>query len=321
MDKKEEKILSLIEKVKLGNDISLSQKIEIFNRIYELPIDEKHNDISKLKELIVYEFGEIPSLKNQKLSKDHFYLFPSDARLNVPGLPQSGTGQTSIFCGINAPKFVGKHFGPYPYSTLIPIIKEENIFKTLKEKGKNVFFANAYPKVFFDYINSGKSRLSVTSLSCTLSGMRLNRASDVRNGKALTAEITNERWNKKLGYNLKVIKPQIAARRLLRIASRNSFTAYEYFLTDHIGHGRDVGDAEETLNIFDDFLFTILSEMDKDKITLIICSDHGNLEDLSIKTHTLNPALTITAGKFGKELSLEIKNISQIKNAIIKYCK
>ncbi len=49
--------------------------------------------------------------------------------LGVEGLPQSGTGQTSIFCGVNASKIVGKHFGPYPYSTLIPIIKEKNIFK------------------------------------------------------------------------------------------------------------------------------------------------------------------------------------------------
>ncbi|MDO8549382.1 MAG: metalloenzyme [Ignavibacteria bacterium] len=266
-------------------------------------------------------FGGIPSLDNPLLKNKNRFLFPADARLGVEGLPQSGTGQTSIFCGINAAKLIGKHFGPFPYSTLIPVIKEKNIFKHFLKKKQKTFFANAYPKVFFDYINSGKQRLSVTSLSCRLSGIRLNRIVDVRKGNALTAEITNERWNTKLGYSLPVIKPETAARRLLRIASKNKFTLYEYFLTDHIGHGRYDGETESTLRTLDDFLFTILYEMDYKKLSLIICSDHGNFEDLSMKTHTLNPALTITAGKYSKQLFKSIKNIAQIKSAIVNIVK
>ena len=110
-------------------------------------------------------FGETPHLGKQYLDKNGVYSFPVDANLGVEGLPQSGTGQVSIFCGVNAPKFVGKHFGPFPYSTTIPIITEENIFKAYKDLGKSAYFANAYPKVFFDYIKSGKTRLSTTSLS------------------------------------------------------------------------------------------------------------------------------------------------------------
>jgi 2,3-bisphosphoglycerate-independent phosphoglycerate mutase len=265
-------------------------------------------------------FGNIPSLESQVLIKDDIFLFPSDARLGIEGLPQSGTGQTSIFCGVNAPQIIGKHFGPYPYSTLIPIIAEKNIFRYYLSKNKKAFFANAYPKVFFDYINSGKSRFSVTTLSCKLNGMRFNKATDVRKGNALTAEITNGRWNIKLKYNLPVIKPQTAAKRLLKIAYQNSFTAYEYFLTDHIGHGRYDGEIGKTVDIIDDFFYTILTCFDKSKLTLVICSDHGNFEDLSIKTHTFNPSLTITAGKHAEALFNEIKNISQIKPAIIKFC-
>ena len=265
-------------------------------------------------------FGQIPSLKNPFLKKENKFLFHTDARLGMEGLPQSGTGQTSIFCGMNAAKFVGKHFGPYPYSTLIPVIKEKNIFLHFLKKKQKTFFANAYPKVFFDYINSGRQRLSVTSLSCLLSGMRLNRVSDVRRGNALTAEITNERWNLKLNYNLSVIKPETSARRLLRIASKNKFTLYEYFLTDHIGHGRYDGEIVSTLKTLDTFLYTIMNEMNYKKTSLIICSDHGNFEDLSLKTHTLNPSLTITAGRNAEKLYKEIKSISQIRDAIIKHC-
>jgi len=265
-------------------------------------------------------FGQIPSLENRVLKNGKAFLFPADARLGVEGFPQSGTGQTSIFCGINAAKFVGKHFGPYPYSTLIPVLKEKSIFKYFLDKNKKVSFANAYPKIFFDYLKSGKSRLGVTAISCLQNNIRLNTSTDVRKGKAITAEITNESWNIKLGYKLRDIKPQTAARRLLNIARNNSFTLYEYYLTDYVGHGRYDGEIEQFMKILDDFLNTVITELDRN-ITLVICSDHGNIEDLSVKTHTLNPALTITAGKYAEQLFKGIKDISQIKQAIIKTLK
>lgn len=265
-------------------------------------------------------FGEIPHIEKQYLNKDEVYLFPTDANLGVGGLPQSGTGQVSIFCGLNAPKFVGKHFGPFPYSTTIPLIEKENIFKTYKDLGKSAHFANAYPKVFFDYLKSGKTRLSTTSLSCKLTGIKLNTIKEIRRKTAITAEITNERWNKKLKYQLKVITPETASLRLLKVAQKHDFTLFEYFLTDHLGHGRIADEFEQIYNNLDRFLLSILTEMDKEKLTLIICSDHGNFEDLSVKTHTRNPALTITAGKYAKNFADEILDLTQIKSTIIKYC-
>jgi len=265
-------------------------------------------------------FGIIPSLESPVIEKENLFLFPADATLSVSGLPQSGTGQVALFCGFNAPKFAGRHYGPQPYSTTVPILLKENILLQYKKNGGS-FFANAYPKIFFDYINSGRSRLSTTTLTCNRTGIKFNNVSDVRNGKALTAELTNERWNKKLGYKLPVIKPKTAARRLLRIASKNKFTLYEYYLTDHLGHWRLADEFKKLYSELDHFLFTLLDEMDKNNTTIIICSDHGNLEDLSAKTHTLNPSLTITAGKHSEAIFRSVKNITDIKPAIIKYCK
>ena len=231
-------------------------------------------------------------------------------------LPQSGTGQTSIFCGINAPKILGKHFGPYPHTTLIPKIKKLNIFKTLLDKDKNVVFANAYPQVFFDYINSGKKRLSVTSLSCILSNVKLKNEQDLRDGNALSAEIDNSRWVTKLNYDLPIIKPELAAQRLFKLALENDFTLFEYFYTDHIGHFRIKDVADEILKTLDEFLYYILSNL-PDELTLLICSDHGNIEDMSIKMHTRNPALTISAGLHAYQLAKKIENISQIKDSLL----
>jgi len=263
-------------------------------------------------------FGELPSLENCHFEKNNKYLFPTDALLDVEGLPQSGTGQTSIFCGINAPKIINKHFGPYPYSTLVPYIESLNIFKSVNDIGLRPFFVNCYPKIFFDYIKSGKTRLSVTTLSCILSGIKLNKAADLHSGRGIAADITNERWKERLNYKIDIISPEKASKRLLKIASKNHLTVFEYFLTDHLGHHREFENLEKTIRELDLFLSFLIENLDNKNFTLIVCSDHGNFEDLSIKTHTTNPTLTITAGKFAKELRESINSISDIKKGIMR---
>jgi len=262
-------------------------------------------------------FNSIPHLDNQTISKDNRYIFPTDAIMGVPDLPQSGTGQTSIFCGVNASEIMDRHFGPYPHSKLLPIIKAENIFEKFLNMKKKVVFVNAYPKEFFDYIKDGKKRMSVTSLSCRYSNVHLFKKSDLIKGNALSAEIDNSRWVQKLKYKIRIIKPETAAKRLLKIASQNHFTLFEHFHTDYLGHGRESETLEERLKVLDRFLLYLFEKLPND-FNLIVCSDHGNLEDISIKTHTLNPALTITAGKDAKSLAKRIKNLSQIRDAILE---
>ncbi len=262
-------------------------------------------------------FGEIPHLGRQSLKGENSFLFPVDPLMGVPEIPLSGTGQTAIFCGVNAPKLIGRHFGPYPYSTLVPVIKEKNIFLEFMRRKKKVAFANAYPKVFFDYVNSGRRRLSVTTLSCLLNGMRLNNMSDLYKGKALSAEIDNRRLVEKMNYKMPIIKPETAANRLLRIGSKNHFTLFEIFHTDHLGHGRNIEWLEYTTGVLDRFLYQLLINLTKN-MTLIVCSDHGNFEDISIKMHTLNPAIGIAAGKNAEFLSKKIKKLYDIKPAIME---
>lgn len=262
-------------------------------------------------------FSEIPHIDKQKLRGENAFFFPVDALMDVPDIPLSGTGQTSIFCGVNAPKMIGKHFGPYPFSTLVPIIKEKNIFKEFLNRKKKVSFANAYPKVFFDYVNSGRRRLSVTTLSCILNGMRLNKISDLHKGNALSAEIDNRRLVERMNYKLKIIKPETAANRLLRIGSKNHFTLFEIFHTDHLGHGRNIEWLEYFTGVLDRFLYHVITNLTKD-MTLVVCSDHGNFEDLSIKMHTLNQAIGISAGKNAEHLSKRIKKLYDIKPAIME---
>lgn len=264
-------------------------------------------------------FGSFPTLRNSRIENKHFTIKPINATMGVNGLPQSGTGQTAIFCGFNASKFIGKHFGPYPYSTLKPLIEKKNIFTVLEKKGFKTYFSNAYPQRFFDYLKNGRKTLSVTTFSYLKAGKVLNDVNTLLSKKALTAEIKNDIWNSRLGYCLPVIRPQEAGKIFYEISQDYHFNLFEYFLTDYAGHSGDFEYAHDVLDRLDGLLEGIISSMNLEKDFLLLVSDHGNIEDLSVKGHTRNPAIGIFVGNKHKELSEKIKVLYHIKNKIIKY--
>ncbi|HLF20790.1 MAG TPA: metalloenzyme, partial [Bacteroidota bacterium] len=158
--------------------------------------------------------GEIPHQRQKLLSGKFAQCVPVNATLGVPGLPQSGTGQTAIFTGVNAPKHFGRHFGPYPPSGLRPIIEMKNIFRQLMDQKKTVAFTNAFPQRFFEYTKSGTRRLTVTTLSCIMAGVPLRTADLLRKNEAVSAELTRERWPE-LGYeDMKPISEEEAGHHL-----------------------------------------------------------------------------------------------------------
>lgn len=240
--------------------------------------------------------GALPSLKASGMSTRVASLVALDANLGVEGLPQSGTGQTTLFTGVNASKMIGKHFGPHPYSSLKPLIQEKNIFKQLLGAGKSPNFANAFPQRFFDYMNHRRTRLSVTTLSCSMSGIPLLKAQDLREGRGVSADITGEGW-KNLGYpDMPVIEPAEAGARLVELTTENDFVLFEYWKTDHAGHSQNFAEAVDTLERLDAMLAGIIETLDVRSTLLIMTSDHGNVEDMSTKTHTRNPVPAILYG-------------------------
>ena len=179
-------------------------------------------------------------------------MTPVNTTLGVQGLPQSGTGQTAIFTGVNAPKKIGKHFGPYPYSTLVPIIKEKNVFVRLRLQKKTSYFINAFPNRYFDYINSHRGKTPVVALSYLSSGRTLNTVEDIASGKALSADLTNEGL-KTFGYQLPVLTPFEAGRRFYEIGRSFDLTLLEYFFPDKAGHSQKMKAAVEVLERMDKF--------------------------------------------------------------------
>ena len=249
------------------------------------------------------------------INTTNLLIKPIDANLDMPGLPQSGTGQTALFTGKNGAEIVGRHFGPYPHSKLKPFLKEDSFFNNLKKNGKSPYFLNAYPPIFFEHAQR-RNRWSCSTLMVKSSGQALNSTDKVMKGEAITAELMGDYWRAKLNINLPKRNPADVADIILEQTRRHDVTLLEYYLTDKAGHSKSDKEATDVLNRLDSVLTAIIKKMKSE--TIIISSDHGNLEDLSVKTHTRNPVPLIAVGP-AAEIFSNSENIMDVYNGIMNY--
>lgn len=239
-----------------------------------------------------------------------------DAALDVEGIPQSATGQTALFTGINAPQVIGRHQEGFPGPVLCKMIREHNLFKQLDHLGCRCTFSNAY---FIDDISEVKGRrhLSVTS---TMTLAALGKVRDKKSmlaGEAICQDLTREALRAR-GYEGPLTTPREAAQHALTIINNNEFTLFEYFQTDRMGHGKDRQAAERVLALMDRFLEGLVPHLDHPGYRFILTSDHGNIEDITLATHTLNPVPFVVLGEDADWLKERVKRIDQVTPALVE---
>jgi 2,3-bisphosphoglycerate-independent phosphoglycerate mutase len=221
-----------------------------------------------------------------------------DASLGVPGLPQSATGQTSILTGINAPAVMGHHLSGFPGPTLRKVLFEHSLLKRIREQGKSATFLNAFRPEYFEAPHAQR-RLSATSLATLASGARFRSWEDLVEGRAVAHDLTHWRMRER-GYELPMRTPEEAGAIIAEEAGKTDFSLFEYFETDRAGHARDRDRAMSCLEDLNSALETVLARVDLTRLTVLVVSDHGNLEDLTVGTHTLNPAIFAAWGPAAK---------------------
>lgn len=259
------------------------------------------------------------SLRNRRIETPLASVAPVNATLGVPGLPQSGTGQTALFAGVNAPKLIGMHFGPYPYSTLCPIIDSSNLFRRLQDAGARVRFANGFPQRYLDHLAAHPSKMPVVARAFSSVNGGLHTHADVRSGYALSADIIGSRW-KELGHtDIEEIASESAGERFYALGRPCDFILFEYFLTDKAGHARDHTEACMVLERMDRFIDGLMKRFDFGSDTLLMISDHGNIEDLSVKTHTRNPVPLIAAGRGREFFASSVKRLHDLTPAVAAF--
>ncbi len=263
-----------------------------------------------------FVFGSAPYIGHRAT------LLSLDACLGVAGLPQSATGQAVLLTGENVPAYLGYHYGPKPNPEVAAFLKNGNLFSQLRSLGLKTAFLNAYPPRYFDAIASGQRLFSAIPLAAVSAGLTLRDYPSLINGEAIAADFTAQGWRDHLGLtDAPVISSWKAGQLLARLATAYDFSFFEYWLSDYAGHRQDMGQAVSLLEAFDQVLGGLISSWDDDQGLILITSDHGNLEDLSTRRHTLNPvpALVIGSTQLRTRFCLHWRSIADVAPAIIDF--
>lgn len=236
----------------------------------------------------------------------------TDTLLGVEGLPQSATGQATIITGLNAAAHLGRHLSAFPGGSLRPLLQSSSLFRTLSDRGMRTAHANVAPSTI---ARRRVRTVSATAIAAESAGLAPRTLDDLASGRALHHEFTNASL-RAYGCDVEEITPADAGRRLATIAAGVDFCAFEYFLTDAAGHDVDFAAARSRIAQLDEFLDALLSSTDLDTNHVLLTSDHGNLEDLSSGSHTLNPVATTVWGPAAGEVSARIRSLCDIAPAV-----
>jgi 2,3-bisphosphoglycerate-independent phosphoglycerate mutase len=245
-------------------------------------------------------------------------LVPLDATLGVAGLPQSATGQTALFTGVNAAKLVGRHKEGRPNRLLKSVLYKHGLIPVLRRAGLKATFANAYTTSSIPRYVAGEAPMSCTSAMAYYGEGRFRSTEMFNRGEAVYFDLTG-RYARRRGDDARLMTPARAGEALSRIALAHDFTLYEYFLTDFAGHRQNMGRAVRYLEDVDAALGAVLNYYDLERYLLMLTSDHGNVEDLSTRSHTKNPVPLLVAGPGHEEFASSCDDLMDVARAVFKY--
>ncbi len=201
-----------------------------------------------------------------------------DASLGVEGLPQSGTGQTTLLTGINAAELLGHHSGPHPMARLQEILKTTSVQVQAASGGVRVLHANSYRKEYLDKaLNSRRNMLSAFGFAAKSAGIDLL---EVGHKFAVSPAF----WE----------NPKRSAERFASICEQFDLAILENWALDYSAH-RAPEELNQRFTELDLFVQGWLEA--SPSATLFITADHGNAEEPWHLHHSVNPVPFIAIGK------------------------
>ncbi len=228
-----------------------------------------------------------------------------DASLGYGGLPQSATGQTALLTGKNGAKAMNGHYGPWPGPTLKRVLEAGTLFSEVREQGGRAHLANAYPPGYFRAVAAGKQKENVPVYAAKAAGLKLCGLEDYRAGNALSVDLTGA-YLQGLEPDLPVLTPFETGRQLAGLAAQADFTFFDFWPTDATGHRGSFAEGVALVEKLDAFLSGVVAALGD--VTLLVTSDHGNLEDKTTRSHTVAPVPLLVVGpgadRFAKASSL-----------------
>ncbi len=216
-----------------------------------------------------------------------------DATLGFEGLPQSATGQTTLLTGRNGAEAMAGHYGPWPGPTLKALLDGGNIFHDGVSAG-GAALANAYPPGYFEARKGRRFGPNAIAYGAVAAGLEQRGEAEYARDEAVPSDLVGGHLDRPGGP----LGPTGSARVLGALASRHALTVLDVWLTDAFGHAGRFAEAVALLERLDLVVASLTGAGGAvaGGATLLITSDHGNLEDLSVATHTRNPVPLFAAG-------------------------
>jgi hypothetical protein len=252
-----------------------------------------------------------------------------DATHATPGIPQSGTGHTTLLTGENAVTRFGRHYGPWVPTTLRPLVARRSILALAREAGLDVAFANAYPEELVRRVPRDRPLEEVLrsrrlgplrsgpALAALGAGLLDRHTEALQRGDAVASEITNDGWIRRLGRSsLPRPTPRHAGHTLAAIAARHQLTLFAHYTTDYVGHRGTFEDAVAAIERVDAFIAGILDGLPPEAL-LVVASDHGNIEDAT-RQHTRNPALALVVGPDHDRIARRLQQLWDVPASILE---
>jgi 2,3-bisphosphoglycerate-independent phosphoglycerate mutase len=243
-----------------------------------------------------------------------------DATLGYPGLPQSATGQAVLFSGEDAMRVAGGHRSGYPSAKVAALVAERSFLRTARERGQRAGFLNAYEperaarltRIVRGEEAAPRHRGASSSTHAAVGGGgRLRTFADVEAGRAATFDITGEVCRAH-GVAAPAVSIEGAARAVARGAAELDLALFEMFWTDKAGHAQDTTWARHEIVRVERFLAELFATIDPCEQLVVVTSDHGNLEDLSTRSHTRSPVPLWAYGARAHEFVDEVRTIKDV---------
>ena len=307
-----------------------------------LPIDDRPATV-----------GDQVTRQTSNVHRRPVLLKPIDATLGVPGLPQSGTGQTALLAGVNAAELHGRHQPHFPPVALRPLLAQHSILRRVVERGGRATFANACGPGYWAAVAARHIRRSASVIATEGAGLRFRDMDDLRAGRALAWDVTGAALREREpAAGLPLVASPAAGMNLARLGDDHDLVFYESFLPDLAGHGRLTIDhrppttdervanqeprgddqyairntqysgAQSTreqvdlaMSLLDGLIGGVLEAL-RPHDSLLITSDHGNIESRAAPAHTRNPVPLLVAGPAARAFA-DVASIMDVAEAIL----
>jgi len=238
-----------------------------------------------------------------------------DAGLGVPGKPQSATGQTALFTGQNGAALLGHHATAFPGPQLRALLAEHSIFRRAAAAGRAVTFANPFNPGYWAAIEDGRRKASASTLALRAAGVPFRDLDALRRGEAVTWDVRRDLFSRSVDATLPTVTDAEAGADLARIGGANDLTLYETFLTDLAGHDRFGLTVPDAVARVDGLFGGVLAARPAD-VTVVLTSDHGNIEDSSHRVHTTHPVPLLVVGRAAAAFA-DVRSVLEVGSAIL----